>query len=119
MRMRANIGGPTIFRDEHSASIAACHSGVSCSALRNLVMYSAASRKVISCLPLGNPQRMPYRSANHCSLFFPLVLPSDFGGGGIAVRIGVGRGEYSWAVSLMCTGGEYRGVLHDRHFKAT
>jgi hypothetical protein len=52
--------------------------------------------------------------------FLSLGLTVRLRRGRIAVRIGVGRGEYSWAVSLiMCTGGEYRGVLHDRHFSAT
>ncbi len=52
--MRANIGDPLFSATSNSASIAACHSGVSCSAFGSSVMYSAASRKVISFLPLGN-----------------------------------------------------------------
>jgi hypothetical protein len=72
------------------------------------------------CRPRDNPLRMPYRSANHCRASSFLGLAVRLRRGRIAVRIGVGRGEYSWAVSLiMCTGGEYRGVLHDRHFSAT
>jgi hypothetical protein len=52
--MRANIGGPPFSATSNSASMAAWHSEVSCSAFGNSVMYSAVSRKVISFLPLGN-----------------------------------------------------------------
>src|SRR5450755_1020392 len=47
--IRANIAGPSCSATSNSASIAACHSSASCSALGNSsVMYSAASRSVAS-----------------------------------------------------------------------
>jgi hypothetical protein len=53
--MRANIGGPSCSATNNSASIAACHSSASCSALGNFVMYWAASRNVRSgCFRPGN-----------------------------------------------------------------
>jgi len=51
--MRANIVGPFRSATRMRASIAACHSGASCSALGSLVMYSAASRRVASGLLFG------------------------------------------------------------------
>ena len=52
--MRANIAGPSFSATSNSACMAACHSSASCSAFGSSVMYSAASRKAISFLPLGN-----------------------------------------------------------------
>jgi hypothetical protein len=53
--MRANIGGPSCSATSNSASIAACHSSVSCSAFGSLVMYCAASRSVTNgCFRPGN-----------------------------------------------------------------
>lgn len=46
--MRANIVGPQRAATSISASIAACHSGASCSRFGSLVMNVAASRSVIS-----------------------------------------------------------------------
>jgi hypothetical protein len=46
--IRANIVGPSCSATSMSASIAACHSGASCSSLGSLVMYCAASRSVTS-----------------------------------------------------------------------
>jgi hypothetical protein len=44
--IRANIGGPSCSATSNSASIAVCHSAVSCSVLGSLVMYYMASRSV-------------------------------------------------------------------------
>jgi len=45
---------PAVFRDQQQRLHRGLPFGVSCSAFGSSVMYSAASRKVISFLPLGN-----------------------------------------------------------------
>ena len=49
--IRANIVGPPSSTTSNRHSIAACHSGVSCSAFGSLVMQVPASCRVTSCRP--------------------------------------------------------------------
>src|SRR6266404_5343895 len=52
--MRANIVGPPSVATRIKASIAACHSAASCSALGSRVMYLPASCSVASWRPRGS-----------------------------------------------------------------
>jgi hypothetical protein len=52
--IRASMVGPSCSATNSSASIAACHSSASCSALGSFVMYCAASRSVTSGFRPGN-----------------------------------------------------------------
>jgi hypothetical protein len=52
--MRASMVGPPDSATSNRASIAACHSGASCSASGSLVMYSPASCSVTSWRPRGS-----------------------------------------------------------------